>query len=81
MTAAGKGATDPPPESPFDLRWEGPRTPEEQRQVEQYVRDKIERGEAAWPVGGQLPHGATHEIIAEPEGEVPVIRRRRFETH
>ena len=80
MRGGHDGAADPPPESPFDLRWDGPRTPEEQREFEQYVREKIARGEAAWPVDGQLPHGATHEIVAEPEGQVPVIRRRRFST-
>jgi hypothetical protein len=45
---------------------------------ESYVRGLIERGEAAWPVDGVLPPGATHEIVEERPGELPKIRRRRF---
>jgi hypothetical protein len=48
------------------------------RAEEAYVRGLIERGEAAWPVDGELPPGATHEIIEERPGEVPKVRRRRF---
>ena len=42
-------------------------------------RGLIERGEAA-PVDekGQLPAGATHEIVGhDPEGQ-PILKRRRF---
>jgi hypothetical protein len=48
------------------------------RAEESYVRGLIERGEAAWPVDGVLPPGATHEIVEERPGELPKIRRRRF---
>ncbi|HEY7619397.1 MAG TPA: hypothetical protein VH834_06460 [Solirubrobacteraceae bacterium] len=48
------------------------------RAEEAYVRGLIERGEAAWPVNGELPPGATHEIVEERPGELPKIRRRRF---
>jgi hypothetical protein len=48
------------------------------RAEESYVRGMIERGEAAWPVDGVLPPGATHEIVEERPGELPKIRRRRF---
>jgi hypothetical protein len=50
----------------------------DERAEEAYIRGLIERGEAAWPVNGELPPGATHEIIEERPGEVPKIRRRRF---
>lgn len=43
-----------------------------------YVRGLIARGEAAWPVDGALPAGATHEIVEERPGELPKVRRRRF---
>jgi hypothetical protein len=48
------------------------------RAEEAYIRGMIERGEAAWPVNGKLPPGATHEIVEERPGELPKIRRRRF---
>jgi hypothetical protein len=51
---------------------------EEQRAQEAYVRGLIERGEAAWPVDGKLPPGATHEIVEEEPGKLPKIVRRRF---
>ncbi len=44
-----------------------------------YVEGLIARGEAAEPdEHGNLPPGATHEIVARPEGGLPVLRRRRF---
>jgi hypothetical protein len=43
-----------------------------------YVRGLIARGEAAWPVDGVLPAGATHEIVEDRPGQVPKVRRRRF---
>jgi hypothetical protein len=51
---------------------------EEQRAQEAYVRGLIERGEAAWPVDGKLPPGATHEIVEEEPGQLPKVVRRRF---
>ena len=46
---------------------------------EQFVRDLLIRGEAAKPdEHGNLPPGATHEIVEEKEGELPKVKRRRF---
>ena len=47
---------------------------------EKFVRDLLIRGEAAKPdEHGNLPSGATHEIVEEKEGELPKVKRRRFE--
>jgi hypothetical protein len=44
-----------------------------------YVEGLIARGEAAQPdEHGNLPPGATHEIVEWKEGELPKLRRRRF---
>jgi hypothetical protein len=45
---------------------------------EHFVRGLLARGEAAKRVDGELPAEATHEIVEEPEGELPKVRRRRF---
>lgn len=47
---------------------------------ERFVEDLLVRGEAACPdPQGNLPPGATHEIVAEPgSGKPPKVRRRRF---
>jgi len=46
---------------------------------EKFVQDVLIRGEAARPdEHGDLPPGATHEIVEECEGEPPKIKRRRF---
>jgi hypothetical protein len=45
---------------------------------EAYVRGLIERGEAAKPVDGKLPPGATHEIVEDEPGKPPKVVRRRF---
>ena len=51
----------------------------EERAAERFVRDAVERGDAARAdERGDLPPGATHEIVDEPEGGPPKIRRRRF---
>jgi hypothetical protein len=53
----------------------GEPTPEERR----YVEDLVARGEAAEPDDeGNLPPGATHEIIGRRADGLPRIRRRRF---
>jgi hypothetical protein len=57
---------------------EPPQQAEVDAQRDRWVRDLIVRGEAAWPVNGSLPPGATHEIIEEKHGETPVVVRRRF---
>jgi hypothetical protein len=51
--------------------------------AERFVEDLLIRGEAAWPdPQGDLPSGATHEIVAEPgdgrSPKPPKVRRRRF---
>jgi hypothetical protein len=45
---------------------------------EAYVRGLIERGEAAKAVDGELPPGATHEIVEDEPGKAPKVVRRRF---
>ncbi|HEX3129319.1 MAG TPA: hypothetical protein VH394_18435 [Thermoanaerobaculia bacterium] len=47
---------------------------------ERFVEDLLVRGEAAYPdAQGNLPPGATHEIVEEPGGgKPPKVRRRRF---
>ena len=53
----------------------GEATPEERR----YVEDLVARGEAAEPdAEGNLPPGATHEIIGRRRDGLPRVRRRRF---
>ncbi len=43
-----------------------------------FVRSVLVRGEAAVATGGELPPGATHEIVKENKTGLPTIRRRRF---
>jgi hypothetical protein len=44
-----------------------------------FAQGLIERGEAVRvPPRGQLPPGATHEIVGETEAGLPILRRRRF---
>jgi hypothetical protein len=51
----------------------------EERAAERFVRDAVERGDAARAdERGDLPPGATHEIVEQRDGEAPTIRRRRF---
>jgi hypothetical protein len=52
----------------------------EAEERERFVRDLLTRGEAARPdERGELPPGATHEIVEDAEGGgVPTVRRRRF---
>ncbi len=53
---------------------------EEKKAAERFVADLLVRGEAARPdEHGNLPPGATHEIVEEPgSGRPPKVRRRRF---
>ncbi|MGH9226348.1 MAG: hypothetical protein ACRD2W_21740 [Acidimicrobiales bacterium] len=46
---------------------------------DRYVQALIARGEAAKAVDGELPAGATHEIVEDEKGGVTVVRRRFFE--
>lgn len=43
---------------------------------DEFIQALIARGEAARTVDGQLPPGATHEILDQPDGSVTVVRRR-----
>jgi hypothetical protein len=45
---------------------------------EAFVRGLIARGEAAKAVDGELPPGATHEIVEERPGRLPRVVRRRY---
>ncbi|MFL5969208.1 MAG: hypothetical protein ACJ74L_06395 [Gaiellaceae bacterium] len=50
-----------------------------ERAEEKFVQDTVIRGDAAEPeADGTLPAEATHEIVEEREGELPIIKRRRF---
>jgi hypothetical protein len=48
------------------------------RAEEKFVEGVVARGEAAEAEDGELPPGATHEIVEEGEGKPPRIVRRRF---
>ena len=49
------------------------------RDAEQFTRDTLARGEAAEAdASGNLPPGATHEIVKENTEGLPKIERRRF---
>jgi len=46
---------------------------------ESYVRALVERGEAARAgPSGELPPGATHEIVGTTASGAPIVVRRRF---
>ena len=47
-----------------------------ERERQRFVQALIARGEAARAVNGELPDGATHEIVEDDEGRVTVVRRR-----
>jgi hypothetical protein len=52
---------------------------EEKTAAERFVRDVLTRAEAARPdEHGELPPGATHEIVEERAGEPPKVKRKRF---
>ena len=54
-------------------------TPEEKEAAERFVRDVLIRGEAVRiDKHGELPSGATHEIVKERPGKLPKIERKRF---
>lgn len=57
----------------------------EEKAAERFVEDLLIRGEAVHPdPQGNLPPGATHEIVEEPgesrSPKPPKVRRRRFST-
>ena len=52
---------------------------EAKRAEEAFIRGLIERGEAAKAdEHGNLPPGATHEIVGVSESGLPIVVRRRF---
>lgn len=59
---------------------------DEEKAAERFVEDLLIRGEAVHPdPQGDLPPGATHEIVEEPgrspiSPKLPKVRRRRFST-
>ena len=56
-----------------------PATAPADRAEERFVEDSLIRGDAAEAdEEGALPPDATHEIVEEREGELPLIKRRRF---
>jgi hypothetical protein len=56
-----------------------PCEPEPTTSQEHFERGVLTRGEAAKPdEKGELPPGATHEIVEEEPGKLPKLRRRRF---
>lgn len=58
------------------------KTDEAEKAAERFVEDLLIRGEAVHPdPHGDLPPGATHEIVEEPGGRKPKVRRRRFSTY
>ena len=46
------------------------------REREAFIQALIARGEAAKLVDGELPPGATHEIVEDENGNITVVRRR-----
>lgn len=50
----------------------------DERAPDDYIQALIARGEAARAVDGELPDGATHEIVDDEDGNVTVVRRRFF---
>jgi hypothetical protein len=54
-------------------------SPEQQRAEEAFIRGLVQRGEAAKAdEHGNLPPGATHEIVGESPSGLPIVVRRRF---
>ncbi|MEA2711950.1 MAG: hypothetical protein QOF78_4551 [Phycisphaerales bacterium] len=43
-----------------------------------FVTGLVARGEAVRTDGGPLPPGATHEIVQQTPGQLPLVKRRRF---
>jgi hypothetical protein len=85
MTAKGKGASSKKPGGKSRQKAkpdDAPTTAENaipERDAQTFTRGVIIRGEAARPdEDGDLPSGATHEIVGEDEKGLPVIERRRY---
>ena len=52
--------------------------PDERPEADRFIDDLVLRGEAAEAVDGELPDGATHEIVVDEQGRRTVHRRRFF---
>lgn len=46
--------------------------------AERFVEDLLARGEAADESDEPLPADVTHEVVEDPDGGAPKVRRRRF---
>jgi hypothetical protein len=56
-----------------------PKADKARQAEEDFVRGLVERGEAAKAdENGNLPPGATHEIVGTSTSGVPIVVRRRF---
>jgi hypothetical protein len=67
---ADKGRPEPDDVEPEAVR---------RRSEEAFVTGLTVRGDAAKPdKDGELPPGATHEIVEQRPGRLPKVRRRRF---
>ena len=51
------------------------------RAAEHFTKGVLIRGEAAKPIDGKLPSGATHEIVEENDEGLPKIERRRYSAY
>jgi hypothetical protein len=49
---------------------------DDRSEEDRYVEALIARGEAARAVDGELPDGATHEIVEDEHGRITAVRRR-----
>ena len=53
-------------------------TPDEEPEADLFIEGLVRRGEAAEAVDGELPEGATHEIVVDEHGRRTVHRRRFY---
>ena len=53
-------------------------TPDGETEADLFLEGLVQRGEAAEAVDGELPDGATHEIVVDEHGRRTVHRRRFY---
>ncbi len=53
-------------------------TPDDETEADLFIEGLVLRGEAAEAVDGELPDGATHEIVVDDQGRRTVHRRRFY---
>jgi len=53
-------------------------TPDDETEADLFLEGLVLRGEAAEAVDGELPDGATHEIVVDEHGRRTVHRRRFY---